>query len=728
MDMSPSSRHFGGLLWVALILLVVASLSILGTSVISWQAASQAHRTYAAPAFPVRDLTAPSQIWLSKQGFVPADTAGLNANTPGVVPAQGFPINLNQLHAVPMGDGLVHFTLATTFSLSPLDLNAPETWVLTLAEAGEAWAVYLNGNLLRDEIYLTADKRDLLVRRAIRGVIVPLSHTSLRAGENTLVIHFVGYAPQQLVFPFWAPGLPLNNGYAILPMNQALLNLVSEHLPGVLLAAVYIFFGLYSASFYVRRQVESHYLFFALFIISIGVFVLSGSPFIHMLYLDSGLLAKLNYGSINLCLVPLLLFLRTYLFPNQPLPRFVQFNVVAGLALFTLNWLLPLPAADITLRLFLYLALITIPYMLYQLWLALRQRHPDALTLSIGMVILIGTAVGDILNSLFLHTSYGTVQYGLFAFNISLMALLSHRYWVLNEQAERLNQELASSNEQLRTSRDRLEETVAERTADLRTLNTELKNAKEKAEEASHAKSSFLANMSHELRTPLNAIIGYSEMLQEEAEDVGAGALSGDLQKVQLAGRHLLSLIDDILDISKIEAGRVVFELQAMDAAQLMREVSDTALPLARKNGNTLQVEIDPALGAMYADITKVRQVLFNLLSNACKFTQNGQVLFMGEQLLSPEGHIRMRFTVKDNGIGMTPAQLRKIFQPFTQADASTTRRYGGTGLGLAISRSFCQMMGGDITCDSAYGQGSVFIVELPADMSGLDKHPKPPT
>ncbi len=727
MPTTPGSPTARLVVHMTLALLIVIGIAMLWTAWQTIQADQHGQRLLAAAELLPKNLAAPNQVWLSKPGFMPTDATGLRATDPNVKHTSQFPINLNQLHQVPVGEGLVHFTLATTFTLSPLELNAPRTWAVRLAEVGEAWAIYLNGNLLRQEIYLTADEQNLLARRAVRGVVVPLNHTALQVGENTLVFHLVGYAPEQKVFPFWAPGLPLSKGYVVQPIDQALYEVVQEHLPGVLLAAVYIFFGLYSLNFYWRRRVDAYYLYFALFVISIGVFVFSGSPFVHWLVFDTTFITKLNYGSVSVCLVPLLLFLHTYLFPTQPLPRPVLWSVLAGLLLLVFIWVLPLPAADIPLRLFLYLALLTISYMLYQIWQAVRQRHPDALTISLGMMALIIAALNDILDSLFFHTSTSLMQYGLFAFNLSLMVLLSHRYLVVSERAEQLNRELAKSNEELRASRAQLEETVAERTADLRALNTELKTAKEKAEEASHAKSAFLANMSHELRTPLNAIIGYSEMLQEEAGDMEADTMQEDLRKVQLAGRHLLSLIDDILDISKIEAGRVVFELQAFDAAQLMREVADTAQPLARKNGNALQVIIDPALGALYADITKVRQVLFNLLSNACKFTQNGHVTFKGEQLFSPEGHIRMRFTVSDTGIGMTPTQLRRIFQPFTQADASTTRRYGGTGLGLAISRSFCQMMGGDIACESVFGQGSTFVVELPADMSHLEKHSSAP-
>jgi signal transduction histidine kinase/DNA-binding response OmpR family regulator len=241
----------------------------------------------------------------------------------------------------------------------------------------------------------------------------------------------------------------------------------------------------------------------------------------------------------------------------------------------------------------------------------------------------------------------------------------------------------------------------------------ELVAARDRALDANRAKSTFLANMSHELRTPLNAIIGYSELIEEEAEEEGNDHYVPDLKKIQTAAKHLLALINDILDFSKIEAGKMDLYLENLDTARMINEISTTVLPMIEKNGNTLEVQTDANAGVMHADLTKVRQVLFNLLSNASKFTEKGTITLKTERRQLPNGEWIV-FKVSDTGIGMSDEQMDRLFKEFSQADASTTRKYGGTGLGLAISRRFCQMMGGDITVSSEVGKGTTFTVELP--------------
>ena len=235
------------------------------------------------------------------------------------------------------------------------------------------------------------------------------------------------------------------------------------------------------------------------------------------------------------------------------------------------------------------------------------------------------------------------------------------------------------------------------------------------AEAANLAKSQFLANMSHELRTPLNAIISYSELLSEEAEDRGETSTVTDLGKISRAGKHLLSLINEVLDLSKVEAGRMELDLTEFAAQDVIDDVVSTTESLVGKNDNRLEVWISNPLGEIRSDLTKVRQVLLNLLSNACKFTHAGTIGLTAARDADDSGRDWITFAITDSGIGMTDVQMAKLFQPFVQADASTTRKYGGTGLGLVISRRFCQLMGGDVTVSSEAGKGSTFEMRLPA-------------
>jgi signal transduction histidine kinase len=254
---------------------------------------------------------------------------------------------------------------------------------------------------------------------------------------------------------------------------------------------------------------------------------------------------------------------------------------------------------------------------------------------------------------------------------------------------------------------DHLDQLVAQRTTELEAKSAEL-------EAASAHKSQFLANMSHELRTPLNAIIGVSEMLLEDARDLERKDAIEPLERILRAAQHLLALINDILDLSKIDAGKMEVHLEAVDPGPLIEEIAATIRPLAEKNGNRVEVDRAIDLGRVHADSKRLRQALLNLASNAAKFTNNGTIRITGGRA-SENGRDWTVLSVSDTGIGMTAQQVSRLFQDFVQADTSTTRKYGGTGLGLAISRRLCRMMGGDISVESAPGRGSTFTIRLPS-------------
>jgi signal transduction histidine kinase/CheY-like chemotaxis protein len=281
---------------------------------------------------------------------------------------------------------------------------------------------------------------------------------------------------------------------------------------------------------------------------------------------------------------------------------------------------------------------------------------------------------------------------------------------------------LQGANYELKSRTKALEDEVTHR----KQTQEELLAAKRAAEDASRAKSAFLANMSHELRTPLNAIIGYSEMVEEEIQDCGRVEKIEDVRKIHSAGKHLLALINDVLDLSKIEAGKMGLHLENFDVAGMIQDMVSTFQSTVAKNNNTLAIHLSEDLGQMRADITKVRQILFNLLSNACKFTERGTITLDVDRTEN-DGQPWIRFCVRDTGIGISPEQQENLFKEFTQADVSISRKYGGTGLGLSISHRFAHLMGGQIGVESEQGKGSAFTVGLPVNVTAEGAGPAKP-
>jgi signal transduction histidine kinase/DNA-binding response OmpR family regulator len=347
------------------------------------------------------------------------------------------------------------------------------------------------------------------------------------------------------------------------------------------------------------------------------------------------------------------------------------------------------------------LSLVTLEAMRVLL-LAIYRRVEGARILACGFVVLMAVMIAILVPPVFTGQPF-PVPFWAMALAWVSVPLSSSIY---------LARQTARTTHRLERLSAHLEEEVQQRTA-------QLELARVAADAANETKSQFLANMSHELRTPLNAIIGYSEMLSEEAQDSGHDAYLPDLEKIHGSGKHLLGLINDILDLSKIEAGKMELFVESVDVARMLAEVASTVKPLVERNANRIELDAASDLGAMRTDQVKLRQILLNLLSNASKFTDKGVITLAARAENGPGGQ-HLVFSVRDTGIGMTAEQVARLFQPFVQAEASTTRKYGGTGLGLAISKHLTEMLGGRITVESKVGEGTTFTARIPVVVPGI--------
>ena len=492
-----------------------------------------------------------------------------------------------------------------------------------------------------------------------------------------------------------------------------------QEIPSLLLSTLFFFVGIYHIHLYLRRRNLKEYLWFGLLSgFSAAFYTFLRSQWRFVLTDNFMLLKELEYFSAFLVIPIFIQFL--WILLNRRISgalRFYQFlNIAVAVLCLTpglkLN-LIFLPIWEIALVLFL-------PIPLYLIIKNAVKGNPESKTIAIGLIITIATILNDIAVDRSLIQSSRLMPYGFAIFILSMAVSLSNRFFRVHSELDTLRADLENRVEErttqltaqtLKTSE--VNQKLSELNSKLSETNSKLTERGRELAEATIAKSQFLANMSHELRTPLNAIIGYSEMIHEDAEDKGMHDLVPDLRKIRDAGKHLLSIINDILDLSKIEAGNIALYIESFKVSMMIEDLGTTAAPLVEKNNNSLKIDCSADIGTMRADIKRVRQVLLNLLSNAGKFTENGTIKLEALRESNQETNWIV-FRVTDTGIGMSDEQKSKVFHAFSQVDETATRKYGGAGLGLVICKRFTQMMGGTITFESEKGKGSTFIVRLP--------------
>jgi len=486
-------------------------------------------------------------------------------------------------------------------------------------------------------------------------------------------------------------GGPYHGAFLLGQVDELARRQILMEVPSLVLSILFLVVGLYHIQLYSRRPELKEYLWFGVVAGLSCAYTLLRSQWKYSLTDNFLFLKELEY--FFLYLVPGVMVQFLWLLMGRRIGR--PLRVVQGLSVAGALASVAEPGLTLNLMLLPWWSYGVIALSVYVVAVVLgeaRHGHPEARTIVAGLVVVLAAIVNDIAVDRAWTSTSRLIPYGFAAFVLSMALSLGNRFTRVYREVQNLGAAL--------------EQRVDERTQQLREANRALS-------EADQAKSRFVANMSHELRTPLNAVLGYSEMLEELAQEEGVPHFIPDLRRIHSSGSHLLSLINDILDLSKIEAGRMEVHIEPVAVPPLIHDVLSTVKPMADKNANVLEVRSLTAPASVPADGMRLKQVLLNLLSNACKFTSNGRITLEVESL-AQDGASWALFRVKDTGIGMTAEQLARLFQPFTQADASTSRKYGGTGLGLALSRHFCRSMNGDVTAESAPGAGSAFTVRLP--------------